>query len=77
MASAQRAVRLMGGQPRILISAGSDDQRFFVRNAGITNTVVYGPGRTGLAHVTDEHIDVRDLVAGTKGLALILLDQLR
>lgn len=74
--STRNAVRALDQQPRMLISAGSDDQRFFVRDAGITNSVVYGPGQTGLSHITDEYIEVDDLVAGAKGLALILLEQL-
>ncbi|MDA0185102.1 M20 family metallopeptidase [Solirubrobacter phytolaccae] len=72
--AAQRAVRALGLEPRILISAGSDDQRFVVHNAGITNSLVYGPGQTGLSHVADEHITVDDLIQGTKGLALIIAD---
>jgi succinyl-diaminopimelate desuccinylase len=74
--AACRAVRELGLEPRILISAGSDDQRFVVHNAGITNALVYGPGTTGLSHVSDERISVADLVLGTKGLALILADLL-
>ena len=74
--SARNAIQRLGRDPRALISAGSDDQRFVVRDAGITNSVVYGPGQTGLSHISDEYIEVADLVAGTKGLALILLDQL-
>jgi len=72
--AAQRAVKTLGLEPRILISAGSDDQRFVVHNAGITNSLVYGPGQTGLSHVADERISVADLVLGTKGLALIIAD---
>ncbi len=74
--AACRAVRDLGLEPRILISAGSDDQRFVVQGAGITNSLVYGPGTTGLSHVSDERISVEDLVLGTKGLALILADLL-
>jgi succinyl-diaminopimelate desuccinylase len=74
--AACRAVRDLGLEPRILISAGSDDQRFVVQGAGITNSLVYGPGTTGLSHVSDERISVADLVLGTKGLALILADLL-
>ena len=66
------AVRELGLEPRILISAGSDDQRFVVNGAGITNSLVYGPGTTALSHVADERIAVEDLLLGTKGLALIL-----
>jgi succinyl-diaminopimelate desuccinylase len=74
--AACRAVRTLGLEPRILFSAGSDDQRFVVNGAGITNSLVYGPGTTGLSHVSDERISVEDLVLGTKGLALILADLL-
>ena len=68
--------RQLGLEPKILISAGSDDQRFVVHNAGITNSLVYGPGQTPLSHIADEHITVHDLVLGTKGLALIIADLL-
>jgi succinyl-diaminopimelate desuccinylase len=70
--AACRAVRELGLEPRLLISAGSDDQRFVVHRAGITNSLVYGPGTTALSHISDERIAVEDLVLGTKGLALIL-----
>jgi succinyl-diaminopimelate desuccinylase len=72
--AARRAVEHLGLTPKILISAGSDDQRFVVHNAGITNSLVYGPGQTSLSHIADEYIDVDDLVLGTKGLALILAE---
>jgi succinyl-diaminopimelate desuccinylase len=74
--AAKRAVTQLGLDPKILISAGSDDQRFVVHNAGITNSLVYGPGQTPLSHIADEHITVEDLVLGTKGLALIIADLL-
>jgi succinyl-diaminopimelate desuccinylase len=70
--AAKKAVAALGMTPRVLISAGSDDQRFVVHNAGITNSVVYGPGQTGLSHIADEYIEVEDLVLATKGLALII-----
>ncbi len=75
--AACRAVRRLGLEPRILISAGSDDQRFVVHRARITNSLVYGPGTTGLSHISDERISVDDLVLGAKGLALILADLLQ
>ena len=64
--AAIRAVQRLGLTPQLLISAGSDDQRFVVHNAGITNSLVYGPGTTGLSHVSDERISVEDLVLGTR-----------
>ena len=75
--AACKAVRRLGLTPRLLISAGSDDQRFVVRNAGITNSLIYGPGTTALSHISDERISVEDLVLGTKGLALILAETLK
>jgi succinyl-diaminopimelate desuccinylase len=74
--AAKRAVTRLGLEPKVLISAGSDDQRFVVHNAGITNSLVYGPGRTPLSHIADEYIAVEDLLLGTKGLALIIADLL-
>jgi succinyl-diaminopimelate desuccinylase len=74
--AAKRAVAALGLTPRTLISAGSDDQRFVVHNAGITNSLVYGPGQTGLSHIADEYISIADLVQGTQGLALIIADLL-
>jgi succinyl-diaminopimelate desuccinylase len=74
--AARTAVETLGMTPRLLISAGSDDQRFVVNGAGITNSVIYGPGTTALSHISDERISVEDLVLGTKGLALILAELL-
>ena len=74
--AAQEAVSSLGLSPKILISAGSDDQRFVVHDAGINNSIIYGPGRTGDSHTADESIDVEELITTTKGLALILADLL-
>lgn len=62
--------------PKLLISAGSDDQRFVVHNAGITNSIIYGPGCTGESHTADESIDLEELFTTIKGLALILASTL-
>lgn len=72
---ASRAVETLGMTPCRLVSATSD-QRFVVHRAGIANCIVYGPGRARLAHSCDEHVTVDDLLAGTKVLALTLLDLL-
>lgn len=74
--TARRAVRSLGLSPKLLISAGSDDQRFVVHNAGVTNSIIYGPGRTGESHTADESVDVEELITTVKGLALILADTL-
>jgi succinyl-diaminopimelate desuccinylase len=62
----------LGHTPQYLISAGSDDQRFVVHDAGIENCIIYGPGQTGISHQSDEFITIDDLVAATKALALML-----
>jgi succinyl-diaminopimelate desuccinylase len=69
---ARDVIRDLGREPRVMISAGSHDQRFFVHGAGITNSILYGPGMNDQAHQADEHITVADLVEGTVTLALIL-----
>jgi succinyl-diaminopimelate desuccinylase len=74
--TAQQAIRSLGLVPKLLISAGSDDQRFIVHNAGISNSIIYGPGRTGDSHTADESIDVEELMTTVKGLALMLADLL-
>jgi len=56
--------------PQKVLDAATDDNRFFIKNAGIESTVIYGPGRAALAHVVDEYIEIKDLLNGTKVLAL-------
>ncbi len=75
--AAKEAVKTLGMEPRELISAGSDDQRFVVHGAGMTNSVVYGPGQTRLAHIADEYISIDDLIVGAKVLALMILGALK
>jgi succinyl-diaminopimelate desuccinylase len=70
-------LRRQGMTPRFLISAGSDDQRFVVHGARITNAIIYGPGQTRLAHQSDEYIDLGDLLKGIEMLALALYHLLR
>ncbi|MBA2691548.1 MAG: ArgE/DapE family deacylase [Rubrobacter sp.] len=70
--AAKEAVKTLGMEPKELISAGSDDQRFAVHGAGITNSIIYGPGHTRFAHIADEYISIDDLVTGAKVLALIV-----
>ncbi|CAN5374034.1 acetylornithine deacetylase/succinyl-diaminopimelate desuccinylase family protein [soil metagenome] len=73
---ARRAITEMGRTPTATISAGSHDQRFFVRNAGISNAILYGPGPTNISHQSDEFLAIDDLVQGTKTLALMLYEML-
>jgi succinyl-diaminopimelate desuccinylase len=58
------------------VSPGSDDQKFVVQEAGITQCVLYGPGPLEVAHQSNEHQPVTALVAATKVLALTFLELL-
>ena len=64
---------VLGVEPRFIVSPGTYDQKHVVRLAGIQQCVAYGPGRLVLAHQPDEYVDVEDLVAATKVLALLTL----
>jgi len=55
--------------PGVVVSPGSDDQRFVVNDAGIAECIVYGPGRLDQAHVADEFVEVEDLLTATKVMA--------
>jgi acetylornithine deacetylase/succinyl-diaminopimelate desuccinylase-like protein len=41
-----------------------------LRKAGISSTVVYGPGNGALAHQADEYISIEEMVTSTKVFAL-------
>lgn len=74
---AKNVITELGMSPKFLITAGTDDQRFVVNDAGIQNCIIYGPGQTSQAHQADEHIDIDDLVISTKALALMMHQMLR
>ena len=49
------------------------DMRHFVNYAGIP-CVMYGAGDVRVAHYTDEHVAIAEVVAVTKTLALAIAD---
>jgi succinyl-diaminopimelate desuccinylase len=66
-------IQVVGKTPSIRYSASFSDFRFFAREMGVP-TVNYGPGIRG--HVPDEYVNIPDLVAATKVLALTIMDLL-
>ncbi|HZS86189.1 MAG TPA: ArgE/DapE family deacylase [Chloroflexota bacterium] len=72
-AEAIRAV--LGREPRLVCSPGTDDQRFVVR-AGINECIVYGPGEIRQTHVVDESLALDDLRVSAEVMALAALDLL-
>jgi succinyl-diaminopimelate desuccinylase len=73
-ASAIRVV--LGREPGIVCSPGTDDQRFVVRQAGINECIVYGPGEIRQTHVVDESLALADLRTAAEVMALATLELL-
>lgn len=67
---------VLGKEMGINFSPGMDDQRFAVHEGGLGATVVYGPGRLALAHKSDEHIAIDDLVKGVEIMAAVAAELL-
>ena len=73
-AAAIRAV--LGREPGIVCSPGTDDQRFVVLVAGLRECIVYGPGEIRQTHVADESLALVDLRHAAEVMALAALDLL-
>ena len=72
-----RAIHEVCGREAALVaSPGSYDHKHVSRIAGVEHCVAYGPGRLELAHQPDEHVEVADLAASIRVLALAILDLL-
>jgi succinyl-diaminopimelate desuccinylase len=67
---------VLGRRPGQVCSPGTDDQRFVVKNAGINECILYGPGEIRQTHVADESLALADLRASAEVLALATLDLL-
>lgn len=71
------AARLvLGREPALVVSPGSDDQKFVVQQAGIQECIIYGPGVLEQAHQTDEYVPVQDVVDAVKVMALAAMQLL-
>ena len=60
--------------PGVVVSPGSDDQRFVVNDAGIEECIVYGPGLLSQAHVPDEHVPVEEVLTAATVMAAATAD---
>lgn len=61
---------IIGHAPGYVCSPGTDDQRFVVRDAGIQQCIVYGPGEITQTHIIDESLAISDLLTSIKVMAL-------
>jgi acetylornithine deacetylase len=69
-----RAHQLVTGEPvEIAAITGGTDARLFTDIAGIP-AVVYGAGQNLLAHMTDEYIELEEVLGTAETLALSILD---
>ncbi len=63
----------LGARPSFIHSPGTYDQKHVLRRAGIHEAIAYGPGRLLLAHQPDEYVEVADLVASARVMALLTM----
>ena len=68
MAESIRAV--LGGEPPLIASPGTYDQKHVMRMGLVDQCIAYGPGILHLSHQPDEYCRIDHLVAGSKAMAL-------
>jgi acetylornithine deacetylase len=64
---------IQGKDPQITGRQGAADIRYLIKY-GQTPTVIFGPGLTEQMHANSEWVDVNDVIAATKILALTVLE---
>lgn len=69
ISAAHRAVT--GSEPALAAATYGADMRHFILFGGMP-CLMYGAGRVEVAHYTDEHIEIEDLVTATKTIALTI-----
>lgn len=69
-ATAAAIEQVTGRRAEIVLSPGTYDQKHFDQIGGVHDVIAYGPGILDLAHQPDEYVDIEDLVASAKVMAL-------
>ena len=67
---------VLGRDATIIASPGTYDQKHVVRLGRVSDCIAYGPGRLETAHRPDEYVDLAELTAATKVMALAALELL-
>ena len=62
--------RVLGREPAFIASPGTYDQKHIARIGHLQDCIAYGPGILDLAHQPDEYVDIDDMVASAKVMAL-------
>jgi len=69
-ATAEAVRRVIGRPAQLICSPGTYDQKHVDRIGKLRDCIAYGPGILDLAHQPDEYVDIADMVASAKVMAL-------
>jgi len=69
-ATADAVRRVLGREAQLICSPGTYDQKHIDRIGHLRDCVAYGPGILDLAHQPDEYVQIADMVASAKVMAL-------
>jgi succinyl-diaminopimelate desuccinylase len=69
-AAAEAVRRVLGREAKLICSPGTYDQKHIDRIGHLRDCVAYGPGILDLAHQPDEYVEIADMVASAKVMAL-------
>ena len=69
-ATAASVLRVLGRAPQFVCSPGTYDQKHIDRIGKLKSCIAYGPGILDLAHQPDEYVEIGDLIASAKVMAL-------
>ena len=62
--------KVLGREPALICSPGTYDQKHIDRIGSLRDCIAYGPGILDLAHQPDEYVEIADMVASAKVMAL-------
>jgi succinyl-diaminopimelate desuccinylase len=62
--------RVLGREAAVICSPGTYDQKHIDRIGALRDCIAYGPGILDLAHQPDEYVEIDDMVASAKVMAL-------
>ncbi len=69
-AAAEAVRRVLGREAKLICSPGTYDQKHIDRIGHLRDCVAYGPGILDLAHQPDEYVEIADMTASAKVMAL-------
>jgi len=69
-ATAEAVRRVLGREAALICSPGTYDQKHVDRIGKLRDCIAYGPGILDLAHQPDEYVEIADMVASAKVMAL-------